>query len=312
MTNGDDGTREEVARRSRAFARRGRAGEPARVEPASATDASKGASVAANGTSHASNRTVDDGNADTDELATVEAPEQADDVTEPARLSPPELAAARTAIHRRTMEIPLVDASHPYGEDDDADPLTDEPVEEFPEHAHRPHVVVERRAGLYFTISLLAVALIAVSALAAYLWHVSEEWEAQVDELTDVSYGLGDDLAAERQTLSDAQQRIELLTDQLSTSKDTVTRLQAENARWGDDAAFAQEQISQLETLIGDGSAATATLSRCIEAHDQLVTYLDTPDAFAPEEIAAFRTSVTELCTDAVRVAQEFRAEVAE
>lgn len=315
MAQGDDTTREETeVRTDRASG--GRGPEPRHDVPAGppAADASPASSAPRHrsraGSPFPPVSAVDEDDPSTDELETVDATEA------PSRPSvlPPDVAAARTAMHRRTTEIPIVAVR--YGEDEDVDPLADdeadaEPADEAAPHGHRPHVVVERRAGLWFTIALLTVLLIGTATLAAYLWHVSDEWEAQVAELTDVSYGLGDDLATERETLAAAEDRIDLLNDQLATSKDTVTRLQAENARWGDDAVFAQEEISQLRDLIASGTAATGSLSRCIEAHDQLVEYLQTPDDYAPEEIVAFQDSVAELCTEAGRAAQEFTAAAA-
>ena len=304
MTNGDESTRESTQ------SQQGQGAGGGRREPGSRPGVPEGSN--ATGPTVTDVRTQDPitDEPTTDELNTVLEVEAA---PQPSVL-PPDVAAARTAMHRRTTEIPIVDRSHPYGEDDDVDPLVDDDPapEDTTPHAHRPHVVIERRAGLWFTISLLVVLLIGTSTLAAYLWHVSDEWKAQVEELTDVSYGLGADLADERETLVAAQERIDLLVDQLSTSKDTVSRLQAENARWGDDAEFAQEQITQLEDLVAQGSAATGSLTRCIEAHDQLITYLQAPEGYAPEEIEAFRVSVVELCTEATRVATEFRTAAAE
>ncbi|WP_296665645.1 hypothetical protein [Demequina sp.] len=156
-----------------------------------------------------------------------------------------------------------------------------------------------RSAGMIITIALMTVLLIGAAALIAYLWRVSDAWEAQVEDVTGVSYGLGEELAAEREALATAQQSIELLTAQLAASKDSVSRLQAQNAQWGDDAALAQEQIGLLEGTITDATAVANSLSRCIEGHEQLVTYLKTPEDYDPTELESFETSVTDLCTAA-------------
>lgn len=171
-------------------------------------------------------------------------------------------------------------------------------------------VRIERRARLYVAISVLLVLLIAAASFSAYLWHVSRAWEQRVSELTAVGYGLGQELTASRETVTEAQESIELLTDQLTASKDTVTRLQAENARWGDDAEFAQETIAGLEELLGTATAITGSLTRCIEGHDQLAVYLETPEAYEPEQLDEVRTSVTDLCTDATNQAVAFQRDV--
>ncbi|BDZ61320.1 hypothetical protein GCM10025873_11110 [Demequina sediminis] len=53
------------------------------------------------------------------------------------------------------------------------------------------------------------------------------------------------------------------------------------------------------------------SLSRCIEGHEQLVTYLQTPDDYEPEELESFRASVDELCTAATDAHLDFQQSVA-
>lgn len=202
-----------------------------------------------------------------------------------------------------------VDEAHRYGEDDDADPVVDvaDPDDVEPETVHhRP-----RSAGLIVTVAIMTALLIAAAAFVAYLWRVSEAWELRVTELTQIGYDLGEQLAAERAALAEANQQIDLLDDQLTASKDTVLRLQAQNAQWGDDAAYAQEQILALEELTVEASSVAISLSRCIEGHEQLVTYLQTPDDYAPEELESFRASVDELCTAATDAHLDFQQSVA-
>lgn len=202
-----------------------------------------------------------------------------------------------------------VDEAHRYGEDDDADPVVDlaDPDDADPDAVHhRP-----RSAGLIVTVAIMTALLIAAAAFVAYLWRVSEAWELRVAELTQIGYDLGEQLAAERAALAEANQQIDLLDDQLTASKDTVLRLQAQNAQWGDDAAYAQEQILALEQLTVQASSVANSLSRCIEGHEQLVTYLQTPDDYEPEELESFRASVDELCSAATDAHLAFQQSVA-
>ena len=192
--------------------------------------------------------------------------------------------------------------------------------------AHRAHH--RRPVGLIITVAVLTALLIGTSTLAAYLWHISEEWEQQVADITEISYGLGDDVAAARDALTAAEEQITLLSDQLATAKDSVTRLQAENAQWGDDAAFAQEEITLLESKLAEGTAVSTSLVRCIEAHDQLLTYVDALESAQDEpaggtppntttetvdagEVASYRESVVDLCTAARTASQAFQQSVA-
>ncbi|WP_062384618.1 hypothetical protein [Demequina iriomotensis] len=214
-----------------------------------------------------------------------------------------------------TDEIPVVraavvDAAHPFGEDDAADPVVPEPTADA---APEPQVVVHRSrpAALIVTLALMTVLLLGASALIAYLWRVSEAWEAQVAEMTDTSYELGEQVAAERDSLATTQSQLDLVTQQLNASKDTVSRLQAENAQWGDDAAFAQEEIAALETVITNATSVASSLSRCIEGHEQLADYLRSPDDYKPKEIASFADSVDALCTAASDANVAFQISVA-
>ncbi|WP_062294439.1 hypothetical protein [Demequina phytophila] len=215
---------------------------------------------------------------------------------------------------------PTVDAAHPFGEDDDADPVvTDEddasdsahPAaepgdNEEPAIEHRP-----RPVGLVVVVAMLTVLLLAASALIAYLWRVSNAWEERAVAITEANYDIGSELAQERDTLTVTQDQLDLVSQQLSTSKDTVTRLQAENAQWGDDAAYAQEEIAALQTIITNASAVATSLSRCIDGHTQLVEYLDNPDDIKPKELRAFRASVDELCQSAADANVAFQQSVA-
>lgn len=186
-----------------------------------------------------------------------------------------------------------------FDEDDAADPVMADdapaPPEDDAPTAHR-----HRSGGLMVTVAVMSVALLAAAAMIAYLWQVTEDWEAQFEELSGVSYGLGADLAAVRDALAEAESRIDLLNDQLSASKDTVSRLQAENAQWGDDAAFAQERIAGLETSLADATTVSNALTRCINGQTQLVSYLQDPDTINADDLEIFTGTVTELCTSAL------------
>ncbi len=231
---------------------------------------------------------------DTDEIPVVGAPLLHDDIA----LTVPD-------------QEPGFDDAHRFGEDDDADPVVaDEDDEATAEaeaaYAHRP-----RPVGLLVTVALLSVLLLTASALIAYLWRVSEAWEERVVEITEFSYGLGSDLATERDTLTTTQEQLALVSDQLAASKDTVSRLQAENAQWGDDAAYAQEQIAGLQEIITDATSVANSLGRCIQGHEQLAEYLSNPDDLKPKELRSFEQSVDELCQAAADANLAFQQSVA-
>ncbi|WP_062465102.1 hypothetical protein [Demequina soli] len=210
----------------------------------------------------------------------------------------------------RSSRAAGVDETHRFGEDDDADPMVApdgaEAADDEPFAAHPP-----RPVGLIIVVAMMTVTLLAAAALIAYLWRVSDAWEVRVAELTEVGHSLGTDLTAERDTLAATQQQLDLVTQQLSASKDTVSRLQAENAQWGDDAAYAQEQIDGLQSIITSASSVASSLSRCVEGHEKLVDYLRSPDDFDKKEIRAYEKSVDELCAAATAANVSFQQSVA-
>jgi hypothetical protein len=156
----------------------------------------------------------------------------------------------------------------------------------------------------------VAACLVAAVAVAAHLWDVSEQWEERSSELTELNYGLADDLTAEQVTVLTQAQQIELLEDQRSTLQTRVLDLADAVSQSGDSAATAEQQISLLTELITTASSVTNGLNRCIDSQEQLATYLETPEDYEPEELDAFADSVEQLCAAATAANFQFQQQL--
>lgn len=165
---------------------------------------------------------------------------------------------------------------------------------------------------------LMAGVAVTGAAMAYQMVQRTDAWSKQVDQVTEISYGLGDDLADSRTENTRLSDEINLVQEQLANSKDTVLKLSDEKAQWRDDTEFAQQQVEATEQLLTTATAVANGLQRCTDGQQELMDFIDTategsttPAApgtptdevdtptYTAEEIAAYRTSVNELCENA-------------
>ncbi|MDN4473700.1 hypothetical protein [Demequina zhanjiangensis] len=205
---------------------------------------------------------------------------------------------------------PGEDASQTSTRHDDA-PTTSqagaaEPTEAELEEQERLDPTTERRRWILLT-AFLGVTVLSLIGVSLYLSDVVSQWELRTEELTEVNYDLGAQLADAQDTIEAQTTRIDVLTTQLNTAKDRITALANETANYDDDRAYTAQQIEQLEGLAATGAAVANALTRCIDGEEQLVTYLEDPENYEEEEILAFQESVEELCTAARDSNSEFQ-----
>jgi chromosome segregation ATPase len=155
--------------------------------------------------------------------------------------------------------------------------------------------------------------LLVVSVLLnRHLWMTTDDWEARSVALTDVNYELGEQLSREQQTTTQLESEIDLLSQQLATSNQRVVDLSASKASAEDESEYATQQIDQLTTSLSNASGVANALHRCVDGQQQLVTYLETPDNYEPEELADYAESVDQLCNAAERSSEQLREALAE
>ncbi|WP_084100527.1 hypothetical protein [Demequina sp. NBRC 110051] len=160
---------------------------------------------------------------------------------------------------------------------------------------------------------VLGVALIGAGYLGWRMWQINEEWQAYSDDVTTANYDLGEQIASVQQNLTEKQQEVDLLSQQLSTSNDRLTDVSAEKAAALDSQELTSQVITTLEETLSLGQAATATLNSCIDGLEQLTTYLEAPeDEYDPEQIAEYASNVSDLCDNADAATVRFQGALTE
>ena len=159
---------------------------------------------------------------------------------------------------------------------------------------------------------MLGILLIAALVIVGYLWNVNGKWQAQVEALTATGYDLGDRIADHQAQIEQLRSANDLLTDQLAAAKDRVLTLSNEKAQSSDNAAYAQQQVDLLVGQISSAQDVVAQLNRCIDGHEQLVTYIRDPEQFPPAQVTEFETSVQDLCDAAITANTEFQQSIAQ
>jgi hypothetical protein len=132
-----------------------------------------------------------------------------------------------------------------------------------------------------------------------YLWGINNQWQARANDLSDEAHGLSSRLTDARTQVVTLQTQIDGLSEQLDTTQARLIQLADEKAQEGDDAAYAQQQISLYQELATQGGAVSVALNRCINEMDKLVVYLKNPGSYDPGEVAAFEASVNVICDNA-------------
>ncbi len=150
----------------------------------------------------------------------------------------------------------------------------------------------------------LFVAFASTVAVAAHLWNVNLLWEERVDELTAISYELGEELVTEQETVITQEAQIELLTEQRTTLQQRLLDLSETANLSRDDVATAEQEIEALVELITQAAAVSNALNRCVDSQDQLADFLreiqganpDEDPVYDPDDLAAYEASVDQLC----------------
>lgn len=147
--------------------------------------------------------------------------------------------------------------------------------------------------------SVLGVLLLVFLGTTIYLANVSNDWERTTNQVIDDNYDLGAQLAKEQKLIIEQQAQIDLLNQQLDTSKSQVTELADIVAQSEDQAVFVSQEVSNLRELLATASAVSNALNRCVDGQAQLAAYLREPENYDPEELEAYEVSVGELCAAA-------------
>lgn len=144
--------------------------------------------------------------------------------------------------------------------------------------------------------SLLAVLLIAAGIITYRLTDVSNQWEAQVEDVTAQNYELGQRLADEQAKVVAFQAQVDLVSEQLTTAQQRVLELADDVAQRDDNAEFYARQINDLTGVLTTAATVANSLNKCVDYQRQLLGYLATPADYDPVEVATFEAGVVKIC----------------
>src|SRR5664279_108862 len=160
-----------------------------------------------------------------------------------------------------------------------------------------PDRIPVKRQRLWIVVtSLLAVLLITAGIMIYRLVDVSNQWEAQVEDVKAQNYDLGERLAEEQAQVIELQGQVDLVTEQLRTAQQRVLALADDVAQRDDNAEFYARQITDLTDVLNTASSVANSLNKCVDYHQQLVEILKQPENYLPDEVATFETGVDKVC----------------
>ncbi len=111
---------------------------------------------------------------------------------------------------------------------------------------------VTGRTPWIVTITLLGIALLAVTALAAYLWLVNSQWTGQNTTLRTEATALGTELAASQAEVADLEEQVVTLGGQLDTTSDRLSDLANEEAHAGDDVEYLSDLLDAYASCVAN------------------------------------------------------------
>jgi chromosome segregation ATPase len=158
---------------------------------------------------------------------------------------------------------------------------------------------------------VLSVLLVLVTALAAYLWVRADRYEQYAADVESQARVIGTDLATLRAEHDGTVAELAAVNEQLATAQTRITELADEKAQVGDDREV-QRQLVDYQQRVSQAAANVASaLTTCIDAQNQLITYLGDAAAYDPADLARFHTDVQGVCATATEANTELQRQLA-
>lgn len=180
-----------------------------------------------------------------------------------------------------------------------------------PEHAHLAPPPAPRHRRGPWAVVVLSVLLVLVTALAAYLWVRTDRYEQYAADVESQARVVGTDLAALRAEHDGTVAELAAVNAQLATAQTRITELADEKAQVGDDREV-QRQLVDYQQRVSQAAANVASaLTTCIDAQNQLITYLGDAAAYDPADLARFNTDVQGVCATATEANTELQRQLA-
>ncbi|QZN87545.1 hypothetical protein K5O09_11245 [Cellulomonas sp. C5510] len=157
----------------------------------------------------------------------------------------------------------------------------------------------------------LAVLLAAALALAAVLWLRVVSWQEYAAQVEDRGRDVGAELATLRAQHEGTLGELAAVADQLATAQERIVQLADEKAQVGDDREV-QRQLVDYQARVSQAAANVASaLSTCIDAQNQLITYLEDAESYDPADLERFQGDVQGVCAAATDANTELQRQLA-
>jgi chromosome segregation ATPase len=152
----------------------------------------------------------------------------------------------------------------------------------------KPHVVPVLGSLLVLVIGLAGYLLVATLAHQ----RASEQWH-------ELAQRKADELAVSQQDLTGARSELAAVRDQLATATQRITQLADEKAQAGDKVA-AQQKLADYQQRISAAAASVASaLDRCVTSQQTLIGYLGQAASYSSADLARYSADVGTLCRSA-------------
>lgn len=159
------------------------------------------------------------------------------------------------------------------------------PASSMPRHRRQPWALLVLSILLALTLGLATYLLMTTRAYQ----HRSAEWEA-------ASRTTGSDLTQARADLEATTSDLAATRDQLATAQARIIELADEKAQLGDDRAIQRQLVDYQQRISAAAGNVATALNSCIDGQYKLIDYLENPGAYAPADLARFRTDVKTVC----------------
>lgn len=178
------------------------------------------------------------------------------------------------------------------------------------EHSHVAPPPAPRHRRRPWAVVVLSVLLVAVTALSTYLWLLTERQHERSAEIEAQARVIGTDLATLRAEHDGTLGELAGVTDQLATAQERITQLADEKAQVGDDREV-QRQLVDYQARVSQAAANVASaLSTCIDAQNQLITYLEDAQSYDPADLDRFKGQVGDVCAAATAANTELQRQL--
>jgi signal transduction histidine kinase len=187
----------------------------------------------------------------------------------------------------------------------------DRPAVRHAEHSHLAPPPAPRHRRRPWAVVILSVLLALVTALASYLWVRTVRYEEYAAGIEAQGRAIGTELATLRTQHDGTLAELDAVNEQLSTAQSRITQLADEKAQVGDDREVQRQLVDYQERISQAAANVASALSTCIDAQNQLITYLENAQAYDPADLQRFKSDVQGVCNAATVANTELQRQLA-